>query len=798
MRAEGRRKVPSLLTRMGPRGAGRSVAVSAALALTMIGAAQGAVASTEDLPALAPGAAPVAAPPVAVGPQAALFTLRDDQGKWFDTGTDIYGTQSLAVAEMPTLNPGGLAGNQASVIGKGALSGADLNNVMNLDMADKIHAVQASGAASPSYADLGVDVAKLLNLDTVRSTAASLLPAGDTRLGELDSLLSQFVAEASLAPADKPLNLAASPTGSKLMALTKGIRAADAALLPVTINFNVGAANTDTAHMASAIIWPDGASGMPFDQAGAWIGDRTVELTQPGLYAFACKVHPYMLGAVAVDDPLTPGVDFGNKLHVKSRGMNVPSYADIVWQLVQKFFVITVPTNWQTFSDQADTEWNPGFAPAPLLTYNADGAPELVLLETFFKDKFSFPQTLKKAGQKPAVPGVGEVWFDTQMERYAGKTKSGAATMLNAETWTIDRKIAAPEINMNNPHNMWTDKDEKYIYQTEWFSNMLDVFDRKTGKLVRRIEVGPGPTHVMSRTDTDQLHVALGGGGAVMEVAAGGTRIDRRIPVNSPDELVAHPHAHWMSGNAKWMATPNVNLYNASLVDIKKGTFVHKPTGEFPIATGMNATGTKTYMADFLGATISCFSNEGKACIGDDGSKVANKRIDLWSDYDPYSGASGNWGGLGIQIAVAPDNSGIINANTLTSNLTILDPKTDKIVAWLPCHAGCHGVNFGAKKGGGYYGYVTSKFANVIDVIDIDPNGDGSPADAAIVGTLLADSTADTATDDSVTEFNGFGGQGVMTVPLAYAGWVERAPKNAVNNQLTCKQRNPIKFKSKC
>ena len=33
---------------------------------------------------------------------------------------------------------------------------------------------------------------------------------------------------------------------------------------------------------------------------------------------------------------------------------------------------------------------------------------------------------------------------------------------------------------MNNPHNMWTDKDEKYIYQTEWFSNMLDVFNRKT------------------------------------------------------------------------------------------------------------------------------------------------------------------------------------------------------------------------------------------------------------------------------------------------------------------------------
>ncbi len=807
MRSAGRRKVPSLLTLTGRPGVGRSVAVSAALAMTMIGVAPGAVASTEESPvAAAPAAAPVAAPPVAFGPQPALFTLRDDQGKWFDTGTDIFGTQSLAVAEMPTLNPGGVlgssvgdvVGNTASVIGKGALSGADLAEVMNLDMAEQVHNVRADGANSPTYADLGVDVAKLLNLDTVRKTAAQLLPAGDARLGELDVLIREFVSEASAAPADKPLDMMKSPAGSKLMNLTKGIRAADSALLPVTINFNVGAKNTDTAHMASAIIWPDGASGMPFDQAGAWIGDRTVELTQPGLYAFACKVHPYMLGAVAVDDPLTPGVDFGNKLHVKSRGMNVPSYANIVWQLVQKFFVITNPGNWQHYSDTEATTWDPGFAPAPLLTFDSSGSPQLVLLETYMKDLFSFPSTLPKAGVKPATPGVGEVWFDTQMEKYAGKTKSGAATMLNASTWEIERKIAAPEINMNNPHNMWTDKNEKYIYQTEWFSNMLDVFDRKTGKLVRRIEVGPGPTHVMSRTDTDQLHVALGGGGAVMEVAPGGTRIDRRLPVGTPDELVAHPHAHWMSGNAKWMATPNVNLYNASLVNIKKGTFVHKQTGEFPIATGMNPTGTKTYMADFLGASISCFSNEKAACIADDGSKVDYKKIDLWSEYDPYSGPAGNWGGLGIQIAVAPDNSGIINANTLTSNLTILDPKTDKIVAWLPCHAGCHGVNFGAKKGGGYYGYVTSKFANVIDVIDIDPNGDGSPADAAVVGSILADSTSATQMDDAVADWNGFGGQGVMTIPLAYEGWVQRAPKNAVNNQLTCKQRNPVKYKSKC
>ena len=317
MRGSERNKRLTVLSRMSQRGVGRSVAVSSALALTMIGVTQaGAVASADAIPTVAGPGAAVAAPPVAAGPQAALFTLRDDQGKWFDTGTDILGTSSLAVAEMPTLNPGGLLGDTAGVIGTGVLSGADLSNVMNLDMAEKVHAVQADGAASPTYADLGVDITKLLNLDTVRSTAASLLPLGDARLGELDSLIAAFVAEAATAPADKPLNMAASPSGSKLMDLTQGIRADSPSLIPVTINFNVDPANTDTGHMASALIWPDGAEGFPFDQAGAWVGDRTVQLTEPGLYAFQCKVHPYMLGAVAVDDPLTPGVDVGTKSRI--------------------------------------------------------------------------------------------------------------------------------------------------------------------------------------------------------------------------------------------------------------------------------------------------------------------------------------------------------------------------------------------------------------------------------------------------------------------------------------------------
>jgi len=798
-------KKQTIHKRFGERPLLRAVAVTAALGLTTVGLSAAASAGTQHplgkaatkrVMTLPKGDIPVdfTDPPVAAGPRPALFTLSDNQGSWYDTGTEIVGTKSLEIATIPTVDPlssrlGTVTGGAAKVIGDGFLTGSKLLRAVNADMPG----LATMDTRGKKLGQLGFDVDKMLDLDRTRATARQLLPATDPRIAKVDKLTHEFAAEMANQPPGKAYAMDSSPSGSELMKMLNGIRADNPTLAPVSVTFNVGEPMTSMAHTASALIWPDGAEGMPFDQAGAWVGTRTVQLTKPGLYAFGCKVHPYMLGAVAVIDPLFPGAYLGKKLHVKSRSMNIPTSADILYQLVNKFFIITNPHNWANYSATEDKTWNPSFAPVPLMTFDEKGSPALIPnLDSYMQEKFHFPKTLHKADQKPEIPGVGQVWFDTQMERYAGKDKSGASTMMNAETWKIERKIAAPEIDMNNPHNMWTDRDEKVIYQTEWFGNMVDVFDRMTGKLIRRWKVGPSPTHVMTRTDNDMLHVALGGGGAVMELLPGATGLNRRLAVGSPDEPIAHPHAHWMTGDAKYMMTPNVNLYNASIVDIKKGTFRHEETGEFPIATGGDAASTKTYMADFLGATISCISLEKPACVADDGSKVHYKKIDLWDNYNIQSGPTGGFGGLPIQIAVSPDNSGGLVANTLSSQLGVWDPKTDKITGWLPCEAGCHGVNFGAKKGGGYYAYVTSKFANVIHVIDLDPDHTGNPAGAKVVGTILTNADSGTAVDDTVTDFAGMGGQGVMTVPLAYEGWVEHAPKNAINDELTCRQRHPL------
>ena len=143
---------------------------------------------------------------------------------------------------------------------------------------------------------------------------------------------------------------------------------------------------------------------------------------------------------------------------------------------------------------------------------------------------------------------------------------------------------------------------------------------------------------------------------------------------------------------------------------------------------------------------------------------------------------------------MSPNGKYVITAATLTGTITIIDTATDELVKVLPCSAGCHGVNFGAKKGGGYYAYVASKFSNDLIVLDPDPNDDGNVADASIVGRILltVGEGSDAKTDDTVTANAGMGGQGVLAIPLVYNGWVQKLPQ-PWKNQLTEKQLNPIK-----
>ncbi|GAB3260714.1 YncE family protein [Nocardioides dilutus] len=720
--------------------------------------------------------------PIGVGPLPINFDLTDENGGWFDSGLDLFGSKSLAVAVLPRVG--------APAVGGPALP-ADASLVENL-----VGGLgTARGAGAPSD-PLSLDS----TLATVRGIAKSS-PEAAGKAAEAATLIGQLKATVAGMPAGTPVDLTSLPVGVDLMGVLASLEEFAVEGPPVTVTFNVDPAKSEGIRNPIGLIAPEGADEFPYmDAGGAFFGEKTIQLTEPGLYAFTDSVAPYMLGAVVVDDPLTLGLDFGEKLVVNGKPQAVPSNADIIQRLVNAFFTITNPNNWQQFSATEDVSWNPVQPPAPILQYDADGRPVLIPnLDAYFDQKFGYPKTLK-ALKAPTTPGVGEVWIATQMEDFAGKEKHGSITKINVEDWTIDRKIAAPGINMNNVHNMWASKTYRYLYGNEWFDNETDVFNRKTGKFVRSLEVGPNPAHVMTRPDNGNLTIGVNAGTDIVEASPGAKKVVQRVHADPEGGMTPHPHAHWTSHDGKTVVAPNTMTNEAVIANLDTGTVRHKPVGAFPIATSMTPNSKKAYLSNFLGMSVSCVSLKKKkaACATPGGGKAKTSTIDLWENYDPQTGpeAGKSWGGLTIQLPVSPDGKALLAVNTLSQTVNVIDPKTNKVIKDLPCNAGCHGANFGAKRGGGYYAYVSNKFSNAMQVIDIDPNNDGDISDAAIAGQLPLGPTSDTKMDDELVAHPGQGGQGVLPLPLVYNGWSQKIPK-AWRKGLTCEQINPIS-KSAC
>ncbi|GAB4361208.1 MAG: hypothetical protein Kow0060_16800 [Methylohalobius crimeensis] len=498
---------------------------------------------------------------------------------------------------------------------------------------------------------------------------------------------------------------------------------------------------TNSEHTITSLLWQPGAKGFPVDQEEASSASVTVQFDRPGLYVFTCKVHPYMFGAVIVDDPATDGLDIGSEIQLVT-GAKVPTTSDIAKKLLRTFFVVTTSDLWR---DYKEPTWEVNLPDLPL---NLGGT------EISLKDlSVSVPNEVSK----PSTPGVGEVWVNTQFEAVTGKTKFGSATQLDAATWEIKKKVKGVETNMNHPHNMWTDKSYKYIYQTEWFDQRLTTFDREKGDVYSVVTVGQAPSHVITRPGTDDLYVAINGEARVSKLSSGANHNLLGAIDTGPH---TGPHGHWISDDGSTMVTPNALASSVSVTDLNSENVTEIPTGGvIPIAIGIRPQGDYAYAANLLGTPpqLSTMS------VIDLKTKKKVKDIDLAADYDPISGeVSGPaYGLLPIQTPVSPDGKYVVTANTLSASISIVDTETNQVVKQLPCDPGAHGVEFGFKKGGGYYAYVASKFSNVLTVVDMDT--------LEVAGRiLLADPS-----DSQITAYNGYGGQGVLPLPLVFHGWLK-------------------------
>lgn len=553
-----------------------------------------------------------------------------------------------------------------------------------------------------------------------------------------------------------------------------------------TIQFDM--TTTNTVHTITSLIYPvetsagPDAFNMPFDQAEAFKGGASVVLTDPGLYVFTCKIHPYMFAAVIVDDPTTTdGLDFGEQLRIVN-GITVPSNSDLAIKLLTSFFVVTDPNNWQDYDTGL---WNVSFPPVPVILTGGAVVDDLSALNIV---------DAPLATATPQHDGIGEVWINTQFETSTGKSNYGSSTAVDAATWEVSKKVFGDGINMNHPHNMWANTEQSYIYQTQWFDTRVASIDRAAVAVVDDITVGESPSHIMTRPiDGDTAYIAMNGENldtsvttVLLDSSTGELTLGTTLDIEEP-----HPHGHWMNDDV--MVTPNAFTGTSSIYDFDTETTTVIPHTDLlgvgnvfgvPIATGMHPAGDKYYVANLLDQTVTCVSIGADACV-DGASLVATKPIVMIANYDPVTGdQTGAAGLLPIQTPVTPDGKYVVTA-TLLPSVTIIDTTTDELVLSLGCDAGCHGVNFGANVDGGYNAYVSSKFSNALIVFDpeeaiaADLNSDGmlSAAEAAgVVGKVnLSETNAagDATFDGTPSGLHGMGGQGVLAVPNPYDGWVQ-------------------------
>jgi DNA-binding beta-propeller fold protein YncE len=545
---------------------------------------------------------------------------------------------------------------------------------------------------------------------------------------------------------------------------------------------------TETRHTVTLISKPP-ASTVEVDQDQAIRGSVGVEFDEPGAYVFTCKVHPYMQGVVAVtdEDGSIPDVTAQQLPFIGHLGVDA-----LPAETVVSVLPAIAPTD-----DEKATKWD--------LFGTADEVT-------------------------PAVPGVGEIWVNSQFERVPGQVddrgeaKPGTITVVDAGTFEVEREINGLDPDAadgwNNPHNLWADDSLSFVYNGNWFGETLNTIDRATGDMLTTVKVGDAPTHIVTNPDelSEQFGFLTNPLSADNDLVKLRDRSRTRLDIVGKDptgEGNTHPHGHWLTADGSRIVVPNVFkglgfAGSVSVMDAETSDVLTEiefdsrgPASALllPVASGIQGN-TKAYVSSIGSGQVSVIDLAAAEIVKNipvtfapDGRQGPELTI-----FDTLQAP--------IQIPVSPDGrfaaAAVLSLTTVerpptgsADHVAIIDTATDEVVANVATPAGTHGAHWGAQEGGGYYLYITNQFANSLTVIDADPDGDGTAIDAAVVGQIIL---ANRSSGAGATD--GTGGQGLKPLPTVYDGWIQDTVALSGTGRLsveveswiaalTEKQRNP-------
>ena len=320
----------------------------------------------------------------------------------------------------------------------------------------------------------------------------------------------------------------------------------------------------------------------------------------------------------------------------------------------------------------------------------------------------------------PDVPGVGEVWLDTQFHAVEGQRYPGSITVLNTETWEVEDVIVHE--NFNNPHNLWNSYDERFVFQTQWHADTISKIDVQTRTVVADAQVGNAPAHLFVHPHKERLYVTMNN-----EDRVGIYDFD----LNHLGDIQTSFGAHgiWIGPDARYMSVAATLAQKLDIIDLETEEVVASFDAQgFPLGTQITYDG-RYAMINLLLEGVTRF--------------VDLETLEVVADVEV--GASPIW------AMPDPRNEYVFVTNTGTADVSVIDLETLEVVKTLPVGAGAHGIVFAPNAAGGYYGYVSHKYEPYIGVIDLD----------------LLETVAFIELDEAL-----IGGNGILAFENVYTRWI--------------------------
>ncbi|WP_297421453.1 YncE family protein [Clostridium sp.] len=310
---------------------------------------------------------------------------------------------------------------------------------------------------------------------------------------------------------------------------------------------------------------------------------------------------------------------------------------------------------------------------------SADHPPNQNQTQSNTEEKTHFYYTANESGSVSKVDATTNEVVDTIKEA------DGAPHNVQVSP---DGKVVAYTLAAKMTENQSEDKNMGMNMNMNGFAVF---YDTDTGKLIKKVEVGKHPAHIVFTEDGKFVLVTNNEDNNVSVIDAKNYNIVNTIAVGKG------PHGFRISKDSKYAYVANMGEDTISVVDINNNKEVRKITvGKTPVATGITSDG-KTL--------VSTVNGENSLAI-----------IDLSTDkVEKVAVGKGP-----AQVYIEPDDKYAFVANQGTEDapsntVSKIDISTKKVVATIETGKGAHGVVVSPDN---KYVYVTNMYDGTVSVID--------------------------------------------------------------------------------